>query len=584
MKTSILLVAAALALPCAGQPAKDLAKLADDMVEREFDLQPLRETWTEGRGPHAGKAAIPPTEKNVEKARATYRELLARLSAIPKDGLGTIDRNTHEMIRIRIQDQLDETKVPLDAMQLLAPTSGFVSQMIFMSTAGQPLDTEADYEAWLSRVEDSAAQVDGVITALEESKRAGWTTPRVLVEKALVQLATIADKPAGQGPMWSRVAKYPAAAGEAKRKGFEQRYREALEKRFIPAVKRLADYARDKYLPEARTTAGIGALPGGEAAYRDRVRANTTLDLTPEQVHAKGLSEMARIRPKLLEVAGRLGFKGTMKDLPGWIESNAANYPFATDDEILAYLRKVQARVTPELPKLFKRLPKAPLDVRLTPKELAATASASYSSPPIDGSRPGYFNMPVVDAKKRAVFDLTDLFLHEGVPGHHLDNSLRRELTELPRFRRNSWITAYGEGWGLYAESLGGDLGVYDDPWALLGYYTAEAQRAARLVVDTGLHSKGWTREQGIRYLVEERGSFERGAIVEVERYMAWPGQALAYKIGELEILSLRDQAKARLGSRFDIREFHEAVLGEGPLPLPLLRKRVEAWIAKQAA
>jgi uncharacterized protein (DUF885 family) len=293
---------------------------------------------------------------------------------------------------------------------------------------------------------------------------------------------------------------------------------------------------------------------------------------------------MDRIRPKLLEVAGQLGFKGTMKELPKWIESSPANYPFATDDDVLVYLRKVHQRVLPQLPKLFKRLPKAELDVRLTPKELAATASASYSSPPVDGSRPGYFNMPVVDAKKQTVFNLTDLLLHEGMPGHHLDGGLRRELTELPRFRRNSWITAYGEGWGLYAESLGTDLGVYDEPWALLGYYTAELQRAARLVVDTGLHSKGWTREQGIKYLVEERGSFEPGAIIEVERYMAWPGQALAYKIGQLEILALRDQATAKLGTRFDIREFHEAILGEGPLPLPLLRKRVEAWIAKQAA
>jgi uncharacterized protein (DUF885 family) len=380
--SSLVVIAAALALPCAAQtPAKDLAKLADDMIEREFALEPLRETYSEGRGPNAGKGAIPPTAKNVEKARATYRELLARLSAIPKDGLGAIDRNTHDMIRIRIQDRIDQSRAPIDQMQLLAPTSGFVSQMIFMSTAGQPLDTEADFDAWLSRVEDSAASVDGVITAIEEARRAGVdhaTHPGGEDARAGGDDRRPARRP---GPALVARAALSEGGGDAKRAAFEQRYRETLEKRFIPAVKRLASFARDKYLPDARTTSGIGALPGGEAAYRQRVQANTTLDLTPEQVHAKGLSEMDRIRRSVLEVAGRLGFKGTMKELPGWIQSNPANYPFATDEEVLAYLRKVHARVLPQLPKLFKRLPKAELDVRLTPKELAATGVRVVQQP-----------------------------------------------------------------------------------------------------------------------------------------------------------------------------------------------------------
>jgi uncharacterized protein (DUF885 family) len=350
-----------------------------------------------------------------------------------------------------------------------------------------------------------------------------------------------------------------------------------------PAMKRLSDYVRDKYLAQARTTAGIGVLPGGDAAYRALVRANTTLELTPDEVHAIGLAEMARIRPKLLEVARGLGFKGEIADFAKWVESNPAVYPFKTPEEVLEYLRKVHARVVPGLPRLFKRLPRAGFDIRLTPPALAATASASYSSPPVDGSRPGYFNMPVVDAKKQAALGLTSVLLHEGMPGHHLDGALRREL-DLPRLRRYSFITAYGEGWGLYAESLGDELGVYDDPWALLGRYSYELQRAARLVVDTGLHAKGWTREQGIRYLVDERGSFEGGAVIEVERYMATPAQALAYKIGEREILALRAKAQAALGERFDLREYHEAVLGEGPLTLPLLRRRVDAWIARQSS
>ncbi len=579
-----LCLAAFLAAPAfADTPAQELAKLAADMVEREYDLEPLRETYAEGRGPRAGRASPPPTTSHKAVARGAYGEILTRLAEIPRAKLEGTDANTWELIQWRTRNELARLEMPLSQMQLLAPTSGLISQLIFMATVGQPLQTEADYEAWYSRLKETAAHMDDAIAAIEEAKSAGWSTPRVLVEKTLVQLDSIVGKPADQGPLWSPVARYPKYIEPSKREGFVKRYRELLDEEVLPQMKRLAEYARTQYRPAARTTSGIGKLPRGDSSYRQLVKINTTLDMTPDQVHAFGLAEVDRIRPKLLEVAGKLGFKGTIKELPAWIESNPDNYPFRTDDDVLAYLRGLHARIVPELPKLFKRLPKAQFEIRLTPKELAATASASYSSPPADNSRPGYFNMPVVDAKKQAKFSLADLLLHEGMPGHHLDAGLRREL-DLPRFRRNSWITAYGEGWGLYAESLGHEIGLYDDPWALLGRYAAELQRAARLVVDTGIHAKGWTREQGIKYLVEQRGSFERAAIVEVERYMANPGQALAYKMGEQEILQLRAKAQKALGAKFDLREFHEAVLGEGPLPLPLLRRRVEAWIAKGAA
>lgn len=578
-----LLVTALAAIPAAAvdSASRQLERLGDEMVEREFDLDPLRETYTEGRGPRAGRALVPPTLAHKSHARGVYGELLQRLEKIPTAGLSATEANSHDLIRWRVKNELARLEAPVSQMQLLSPTSGVVSSLIFMATAGQPLENEADFEAWSSRLKETAANVDGYILAIEEARRAGWTTPRPLVEKALAQMASVVDRPADQGPLWSPVGRYPKSAGEAKRDAFAKRYRELLERQVIPQLERFAQHARQKCLPAARTTAGIGSLPHGDVAYRTLVRVNTTLDVTPARVHEIGLAEVERIRPKMLEVAARLGFKGTIRELPGWIESNASNYPFGTPDDVLASLRKVQARVTPELPKLFKRQPKAPLEIRLTPRELAATASASYSSPPVDNSRPGYFNMPVTDAKKTAVFGLTALFLHEGVPGHHLDAGLRREL-DVPRFRRYSWITAYGEGWALYAESLGEELGVYEDDWALLGRYAAELQRAARLVVDTGIHAKGWTREEGIRYLVEERGSFERSAIVEVERYMAWPGQALAYKMGQMEISDLREKARRALGPRFDLREFHEAVLGEGPLTLPMLRKRVDAWIGKQ--
>jgi uncharacterized protein (DUF885 family) len=374
------------------------------------------------------------------------------------------------------------------------------------------------------------------------------------------------------------VARYPAAAGAEKRADFERRYAAALEAKLLPAIGRFAKYLREEYLPQARTSSGIGAVPGGDRAYRAMIRNYTTLDRSPDEIHAIGLAEVARIRAKLLEVARGLGFKGEMREFSPWLEAQASNYPFKTGEEVLDYLRKVHARIEPELPRLFSKLPRATFEIHLTPAAVAASSSATYSRPTADGKRPGIFHIPVVDPKRTAASGLPALLMHEGMPGHHLDIARMVEL-DLPRFRKIYSVTVYSEGWGLYAESLGHELGAYDTPWALLGRYSGELHRAARLVVDTGLHSKGWSREQAIRYLVDERGAAERTATVAIERYMSDPGQALAYKTGELEILKLRAEAQRELGQRFDLRAFHEAVLGEGALTLELLRTRVREWI-----
>ena len=581
MKIAIVAIAlGVITAPAFGEEAaRRLHALADQMVEREFDLAPALETHAEGHGPRVSRAIADLSPDVDRRYRALYRDVLGKLDSIPASELGERDRINKALLERYARAELERNDFPmLRAVAQATPIRNPVGLLIRVGASSQPLESEADFEAWLARVEASSTTMDQAIALLRAAAENGWTAPRSLVESTLRQVEPVAAKPAREGPFWDAVAKYPAGAAAEKRADFEKRYAGALDGKLLPAIGRYARFLREDYLTRARTTAGIGELPRGDRAYRARIRNYTTLDLKPDEIHALGLREVARIRPKLLEVARSLGFAGEMRDLAQWTMSNPANYPFKTGEDVLDYLRRAHARVEPELPKLFRKLPRAGFDIRLTPAAVAASASATYSRPSPDGRRPGIFHVPVVDPPKYAAFGLKALLMHEGMPGHHLDIARMVEL-DLPRFRKVHSLTVYSEGWGLYAESLGQELGVYDDPWALLGRYSAELHRAARLVVDTGLHAKGWSREQAIRYLVEERGQVERSATVAIERYMSEPGQALAYKLGEIEIQKLRAEAQRELGPRFDLRDFHEAVLGEGALTIDLLRARVREWI-----
>ena len=291
---------------------------------------------------------------------------------------------------------------------------------------------------------------------------------------------------------------------------------------------------------------------------------------------------MKRIQASFLAAAQKAGFSGKVSEVRAWLRSKPENYPFTSGEQVIEHLNGIHARIVPQLPKLFGRLPKARFEIRLTDPAIAASTPAQYYAPTDDG-RPGIFAMPVVDPRQVSSFGLAALLAHEGMPGHHLETGIKLE-NKVPEFRRRMWFNAFGEGWALYAESLGHELGLYEQPLELLGRYSFELLRAGRLVVDTGLHAKGWTRAQAIRYLVEECGQTEGAATNEVLRYMAWPGQALGYKIGELTILELRAKAEKRLGARFDLRAFHDAVLAEGHLPISMLRQRIDAWIEAQLA
>ena len=558
-----------------------LRALGNEMLEREHDEMPFLEAMLQGRGPRVGRAFVDLSPGWQERSRKLYDDVLAKLARIPVSQLDAAGRIELELLRERARARRARADYPLREIGFLAPNWGLTPQLIGVAAGSQPFQTEADFEAWIARVEASAATYDQAIPALRAAQRRGWTTSRPLVEKGLRQIEAIAQVDARDGPFWGVMARYPQILSAERRASYEARYLAALEGKLLPAMRRLAAFVREEYLGKTRETAGIGALPGGDRAYRALIREYTTLDLSPDELHKMGLAEVARIRVKLMEVARSLGFKGEIRDLAAWYQANPENYPFHQREDVIAYLKRIHARVEPQLPKLFHRLPKAAFDIQLVDPAIAASASASYWRPLPDGSRPGVFRIPVVDPRRTASFSLAALLMHEGMPGHHLDIGRGMEL-DLAPFRKAQSITVYSEGWGLYAESLGHELGVYEEPWSLLGRYTAEIHRAARLVVDTGMHAKGWSREQAIRYLVEERGAPQTSAIVAIERYMASPGQALAYKVGEIEILKLRAEAQRELGAKFDLRDFHEVILGEGQVTLPLLGERVRAWITRQ--
>lgn len=570
-----MLLAAACAGAAAQSPHERLKRLADESYSRYLDLFPNEETLAVGAGPRMARLELTVSAGHERRQREHHRRVLAALAKIPARGLGETDRVTHRLLGLQSRWALERLEYPLveHAMLTQLDDGGLAADLVQLLSR-QPFRDEADFRAWMRRLARYPALLAAARTRLEAGIAHGVTTPRVLVERALDQWTRIATEDAHSSTLWAPAQRYDAPLRE--------QYERLLEREVLPAMREFVGYVREQYLPRARTTDGIAAIPDGERLYRVLVRQRTTTDLTPEAIHELGLAEMKRIKMQVLLAAGQAGFRGELKDLRTWLRTDPANYPFTTPDEVIAYLKRIHERIVPQLPKLFRRLPRIPLDIRLTDPAIAASMPAQWLPPSADGTRPGIFAMPVVDPRRVSIVTLTSLLAHEGMPGHHLEGALARELP-LPAFRRDLWINAYGEGWALYAESLGHEMGLYDEPTPLIGRYQSELFRAARLVADTGLHARGWSRGRAIEFLVEEAGLSEEGATNEVLRYMAWPAQALGYKVGEITLRDLRTRAEAALGERFDLRDFHARVLEQGELPLELLRERVDAWVSARS-
>jgi len=505
--------------------------------------------------------------RGLKEICSRYREDLRRLDA---STLPPKERLTYDVFAYRLNRCLEGFTYPWQLLPVDQVGFSWPARFPIMG-AGKgvhPFKTVENYEDFLGRVDGFVVWMDTAVANMRAGQAVGITLPRDLALKVISQLdAQIVDDPR-QSLFYEPIKNFPLSFDEASKQTLEARYRQAIRAQIVPAYRRMRAFMQDEYLPRCRTTYGFEELPGGVAWYAFAVRYSTTTDLTPDQIYEIGLDEMARISAEITALQAQIRVQG-----------DPMLQQYASVDQLVVGYTSFRSLVEAALPKFFGRLPRSGFEIRAIEPYRERSMPSSYEAPSIDGSRPGvfYLNAAEVRAGGRGIVS-RPLFLHEAVPGHHLQVALQRENTSLPDFSRFGYYTAFSEGWALYAESLGDELGVYGNRRDRLEMLYAEQFRAARLVVDVGLHHKGWTRQQAIDYLGGSRENAER----EVERYMAWPGQALAYKVGQLKIRGIRRKAEAALGPAFDVRAFHDELLADGGLPLAILETKMDRWIAAQ--
>jgi uncharacterized protein (DUF885 family) len=451
---------------------------------------------------------------------------------------------------------------------------------IAMMEAARP----KDYEDILARLDSIPAVVDQTIALMKEGVAHSWVPPRITMRDVPRQIESQIFADATKSPLLDAFAKYPATISSTQQADFTRRAVAAYTEKIAPAFRKLHDFIVGAYLPACREEIAVRDLPTGADFYTYLVRWHTTTDLTPQQIHQIGLEQVKQIRAQMDQVIAQSGFKGSFEEFVKFLNTDP-QFDYASADDLLLHYRDISKRADPQLAHLFGKLPRLPYGVKPVPDAVAPSQTSGYyeqGAPAI--GRPGYFYVNTYKLESRPRWDAEDLTMHEAVPGHHLQIALAQEMEGVPEFRRWLGYSAYVEGWALYSESLGGEMGFYTDPYSKFGYLSAQMWRAVRLVVDTGIHSMGWSREKAIQYFKENSGQPEQNVVVEVDRYIVWPGQALGYKIGQLRIQELRRDAEKELGDRFDIRAFHDTVLGEGALPLDVLEARTRAWVTAQSA
>jgi uncharacterized protein (DUF885 family) len=562
---------------------QQVSALAARFYDARARFDPLLYATANGDGRYddqLGMAIAPPVR---QRYLALNHALLEELKAVERARLSPAAQLNRDILESEIRSQLDLERFP----EHLLPLNQFDNVPSNLAnyaggTGSQPLGTPAQYRAYLRRLEQLPAWIDQAVANMKEGIRLKVVQPRIITGRMLPQFRQLRSSTPEASVYYTPVKNMPAGFPEQDRRALTAGYRQAAAA-IDAALGRLNAFLEKDYLAAGRAGAGYGALPDGAAWYRARIRNNTNLDLAPAEIHALGLKEVARIRAEMATLAPRLGYDGPLDQFPHWVAAQRRFKPFRTEGEVLARYRAIYATVEGKLPAYFTLLPKAKLDIQPEPELTRATASDHYTPVAADGSHPGTFWAVVNDPKEYDTTGMATLLLHEGVPGHHLHAALLKELP-LPDFRKffteHPSAAAYTEGWALYCETLGKEFGLYDDPAYYYGHLNDELLRAVRLVVDTGMHAQGWPREKAIAYAREVLGYDEARAANQIERYMVWPGQALAYKVGALKILELRERARKELGPKFSYPAFHAVVLGDGTLPLPILQARVERWIA----
>jgi len=558
---------------------KKLNALADEYYDALAKFEPVAASEN-GDNRFSSQIGMSIAPAMRAKQFALYRGYLKRLQAISPMQLVQRDRTSYDILNYELAmalrfEAFPEHLLPINQMDSLPVTLANYAS----GEGSQPLTTVREYQAYLNRLTQLGPWIDQAIANMREGMRLGVVQPKAVMQSALPQFQKLAAATAEASSYYAPITNMPKTFASADQRALTEAYRKTIGDRLNPALARLARFIEAEYIPAARTSTGWSALPQGAEWYLARVASQTTTSLTPEQIHATGLAEVARIQGEYAKTGPKMGYTGPAAGLPTWVLTQPKYKPFKTEQEVIDVYRGLDAQLKTKLPALFSLRPKTPLDLRLEPELSRATASDHYSPPAVDGSRPGVFWSVVNDPKEYGSTGMVTLFLHEGQPGHHFHIALMQEL-KLPNFRQFGGNNAFTEGWALYAETLGKEMGLFDKPEDYFGHLNDEMLRAVRLVVDTGMHSKGWTRAQSIQYMRDTLGYPESIARSETERYMVWPAQALGYKIGALKILELRKRAETAMGARFSLPAFHEVVLGEGTLPLALLEAKVDRWIA----
>ncbi len=570
--------AGAFAATTTGNADAGLNSLFQSEWERGLRENPLAATYV---GDHRYDDRWPDlSTEALAKNHADDLAVLATLAGIEPASLTDADRLNRELFRRTYQESVDAYQWGLQYMPI--NQRGGVQSVSELAGLIE-FSTARDYQNWIARLEGIGTYVDQNIALMREGARRGLMQPKVIMQRVPDQIAkqVVADPEAS--PFYAPFIKMPADMPAAEQEKLRAAGRAAISRSVVPAYKRLQDYFVKDYLPACTDSVGVWALPGGEAWYQERIAWFTTTSLTADQIHQIGLDEVARIRGEMQKIIEQVGFKGSFAEFLQYLRTDP-KFRYTDPQQLLTAYMAMAKRIDPLLPQYFGKLPRLTYGVRPIPAESAPDTTTAYYQPgALDGRRAGYYYVNLYKPESRPTYEIPVLTMHEAVPGHHLQIALAQELGDLPMFRRDFEATAFVEGWALYSESLGQDMGLYADPYDKFGQLTYEMWRAVRLVVDTGMHHKHWTREQAIQYFKDNAAKDELDIVNEIDRYISWPGQALAYKIGELKIKELRGRAEAALGPAFDLRAFHDVVLGSGAIPLDVLEGNVQRWIAERS-
>ncbi len=559
-----------------------LHALFDEHFERNLEMNPLSATFI-GDYRYNDRMANSNSAEYRAADEAMDKEFLARLLEIDRTQLNYQDQLSYDLFKINREQSLEGNQFPFH----LQPINQFYSVTNFFvqlgsGTSAHPFKSVKDYDDFLSRADDYAGITDTIIANMKEGMQKGVTQPRILMEKLLPQINAHIVENVEDSNFWGPIKNMPEDFSAEDRERLTAAYEDKIMNTIVPAYQRVSNFLGDEYIAAARDTVGLSAQPNGSDWYAYMVRVRTTTDMSPDEIHQIGLDEVARIQDEMRGVMKQVGFEGDLKDFFEFVNTDDQFF-YDDAEELIQGYRDMSDHITELSKSLFEVMPKTAFEVRrVEPFREASAAGGSYQAGTPDGSRPGIFYANAYDIKARGKWAMESLFLHEAIPGHHFQIMIQRENEDLPSFRRFGGFTAYTEGWGLYAESLGKELGVYTDPYQYFGGLNAELWRSIRLVVDTGLHAKHWSRQDVLDYMYANSAVAEARAVAEAERFMAIPGQALAYKVGQLKIRAIRNKAEAALGDKFNVKDFHTEVLKDGAMPLSMLESKIDLWIATQ--